>query len=197
MKKESVSKKKIKKYALDLFNEKDTFSITTNHIALCAKISTGNLYYHYKNKEDIIIDIYEEMIEEFESLKSFEKILNSQNPLEELSKMYDLYLDIFWDYRFLMRDSSVLLSTLPKFKEIFIERQNLRIEQIKMLIEYFISKDIFKQMSEDEILLSAKLNWFISTYWQNFISINEVITKESFKEAKDVIFKININPFLK
>ena len=111
--------------------------------------------------------------------------------------MYDLYLDIFWDYRFLMRDSSVLLSTLPKFKEIFIQRQNLRIEQIKMLIEYFISKDIFKQMSEDEILLSAKLNWFISTYWQNFISINEVITKESFKEAKDVIFKININPFLK
>ncbi|MCT7551090.1 TetR/AcrR family transcriptional regulator [Aliarcobacter butzleri] len=197
MKKESVSKKKIKKYALDLFNEKDTFSITTNHIALCSKISTGNLYYHYKNKEDIIIDIYEEMIEKFENLNSFEKILNSQNHLEELSKMYDLYLDIFWDYRFLMRDSSVLLSTLPKFKEIFIQRQNLRIEQIKMLIEYFISKDIFKQMSEDEILLSAKLNWFISTYWQNFISINEVITKESFKEAKDVIFKININPFLK
>ncbi|MFX4268115.1 TetR/AcrR family transcriptional regulator [Aliarcobacter butzleri] len=197
MKKESVSKKKIKKYALDLFNEKDTFSITTNHIALCAKISTGNLYYHYKNKEDIIIDIYEEMIEEFENLKSFEKILNSQNPLEELSKMYDLYLDIFWDYRFLMRDSSVLLSTLPKFKEVFIQRQNLRISEIKMLIEYFISKEIFKQMSEDEILLSAKLNWFISTYWQNFISINEVITKESFKEAKDVIFKININPFLK
>ncbi|MDN5088903.1 TetR/AcrR family transcriptional regulator [Aliarcobacter butzleri] len=197
MKKESVSKKKIKKYALDLFNEKDTFSITTNHIALCAKISTGNLYYHYKNKEDIIIDIYEEMIEKFENLNSFEKILNSQNPLEELSKMYDLYLDIFWDYRFLMRDSSVLLSTLPKFKEIFIQRQNLRIEQIKTLIEYFISKEIFRQMSEDEILLSAKLNWFISTYWQNFISINEVITKESFKEAKDVIFKININPFLK
>lgn len=197
MKKESVSKKKIKKYALDLFNEKDTFSITTNHIALCAKISTGNLYYHYKNKEDIIIDIYEEMIEKFENLNSFEKILNSQNPLEELSKMYDLYLDIFWDYRFLMRDSSVLLSTLPKFKEIFIQRQNLRISEIKMLIEYFISKEIFKQMSEDEILLSAKLNWFISTYWQNFISINEVITKESFKEAKDVIFKININPFLK
>ncbi|MCG3672961.1 TetR/AcrR family transcriptional regulator [Aliarcobacter butzleri] len=197
MKKESVSKKKIKKYALDLFNEKDTFSITTNHIALCAKISTGNLYYHYKNKEDIIIDIYEEMVEKFENLNSFEKILNSQNPLEELSKMYDLYLDIFWDYRFLMRDSSVLLSTLPKFKEIFIQRQNLRISEIKMLIEYFISKEIFRQMSEDEILLSAKLNWFISTYWQNFISINEVITKESFKEAKDVIFKININPFLK
>ncbi len=197
MKKESVSKKKIKKYALDLFNENDTFSITTNHIAISAKISTGNLYYHYKNKEDIIIDIYEDMIEEFERLNSFDKILNSQNPLEELSIMYDLYLDIFWDYKFIMRDSSVLISTLPKFKEIFIERQNLRIEQIKMLIEYFISKEIFRKMSEDEILLSAKLNWFISTYWQNFISINEVITKESFKEAKDVIFKININPFLK
>lgn len=197
MKKESITKKKIKKQALELFNENDTFSISTNHIAIAAKISSGNLYYHYKNKEEIIIDIYQDMIEKFEELNSFEKIINSKTPLEELSNLYDLYLDIFWEYRFIMRDSSVLICTLPKLKEIFIQRQNLRISQIKGLIEYFISKDIFRQMDEDEILLCAKLNWFISTYWQNYISINEEITKESFKEAKDVIFKININPFLK
>ena len=197
MKKESITKKKIKKQALILFNENDTFSITTNHIATATKISSGKLYYHYKNKEEIIIDIYQDMIEKFEELNSFEKILNSKTPLEELSNLYDLYLDIFWEYRFIMRDSSVLISTLPKLKEIFIQRQNIRIAQIKGLIEYFISKDIFRQMDEDEILLCAKLNWFISTYWQNYISINEEITKESFKEAKDVIFKINITPFLK
>ena len=197
MKKESITKKKIKKQALELFNEKDTFSISTNHIAVATKISSGNLYYHYKNKEDIILDIYQDMIEKFEEINSFEKILNSEDPLEELSHLYDLYLDIFWEYRFIMRDSSVLLSTLPKLKEVFIQRQNIRIAQIKGLIEYFISKEIFRQMSEDEILLCVKLNWFISTYWQNYISINEEITKESFKEAKDVIFKININPFLR
>ena len=197
MKKESITKKKIKKQALELFNNNDTFSISTNHIAIAAKISSGNLYYHYKNKEEIIIDIYQDMIEKFEDLNSFEKILNSKTPLEELSNLYDLYLDIFWEYRFIMRDSSVLICTLPKLKEIFIQRQNIRIAQIKGLIEYFISKDIFRQMDEDEILLCAKLNWFISTYWQNYISINEEITKESFKEAKDIIFKININPFLK
>lgn len=197
MKKESITKKKIKKQALELFNENDTISITTNHIAKFAKISSGNLYYHYKNKEEIIIDIYQDMIEKFEELNSFEKILNSKEPLKELSSLYDLYLDIFWEYRFIMRDSSVLISTLPKLKEIFIQRQNIRILQIKELIEYFISKEIFRQMTEDEILLCAKLNWFISTYWQSYISINEEITKESFKEAKDVIFKININPFLK
>lgn len=197
MKKESITKKKIKKQALELFNENDTFSISTNHIAIAAKISSGNLYYHYKNKEEIIIDIYQDMIERFENLNSFEKIINSKTPLEELSNLYNLYLDIFWEYRFIMRDSSVLISTLPKLKEIFIQRQNLRISQIKGLIEYFISKDIFRQMDDDEILLCAKLNWFISTYWQSYISINEEITKESFKEAKDIIFKININPFLK
>ena len=197
MKKESITKKKIKKQALELFNKNDAFSISTNHIAVATKISSGNFYYHYKNKEDIILDIYQDMIEKFEELNSFEKILNSKTPLEELSNLYDLYLDIFWEYRFIMRDSSVLICTLPKLKEIFIQRQNIRIAQIKGLIEYFISKDIFRQMDEDEILLCAKLNWFISTYWQNYISINEEITKESFKEAKDVIFKININPFLK
>ena len=84
MKKESITKKKIKKQALMLFNENDAFSITTNHIASATKISSGNFYYHYKNKEDIILDIYQDMIEKFEELNSFEKILNSKTPLEEL-----------------------------------------------------------------------------------------------------------------
>ena len=51
----SPTKQKIKKAAIELFNNQDTLSVTTNHIAKQAKISPGNLYYHYKNKEEIII----------------------------------------------------------------------------------------------------------------------------------------------
>lgn len=196
MKKEPLTKKKIKEAALYLFNEEGTLPTTTNHIAKYAKISTGNLYYHYKNKEQIIEDIYIQMSKEFDELNSFEKILKSQNPIKELSLIFDSFGELFYKYRFMMRDSSVLVALYENIKEIFIQREKLRISQIEMLIEFFIQKEIFIPLSSEDIKLNAKLNWFISTYWQNFITVDSKITLDTIKEMKSVVFKINIIPLL-
>lgn len=196
IKKRSLTKEKIKKVAVELFNDKDTLSITTNHIASKANISPGNLYYHYKNKEDIILKIYLQMSNEFENFESFESILNNDNPIKELSLMFDKYGELFWNYRFLMRDSAVLMALYPRLKEMFIQRQDKRVFQIEGLIRYFLKEGIFENIPQEDIHLRAKLNWFISAYWQIFISTSGKITKESIKEAKEIVFKINILPFL-
>ncbi|MCF6310208.1 MAG: TetR/AcrR family transcriptional regulator [Sulfurimonas sp.] len=57
------------------------FSVTTNHIAKAAGISSGNLYCHYKNKEQIIREIYQEISETFVSL------LNTRFPVFILIKI--------------------------------------------------------------------------------------------------------------
>lgn len=44
--------------------------------------------------------------------------------------------------------------------------------------------------------MRAKLHWFISAYWQIFASTSGEITKDSIKEAKDMVFKLHIYPFL-
>ena len=52
--------------ALELFNQKYERKVTTNHIASHLKISPGNLYYHFKNKQEIIYELflqYEERID--------------------------------------------------------------------------------------------------------------------------------------
>jgi AcrR family transcriptional regulator len=194
--KKSLTKEKIKLSAKKLFNEEDTISITTNHIAKEASISPGNLYYHYKNKEAIIKAIYDDMSKEFESFNGFELILNNPNPLKVLSKMYDKYIDLFWEYRFLLRDINVLILTYPKIKTIFLQRQQMRIEQIKSVTKYFISLNIIEPIDEKDIELNSKLNWFISSYWHSFSAPDGTITKKQMKETKDMVFKVSIYPYL-
>jgi AcrR family transcriptional regulator len=198
MKKEKVSltKEKIKKVSIDLFNSTETLSITTNHIAKSLGISVGNLYYHYKNKEEIIREIYAQMSSEFESLDMFSSIMESSEPLEELSKMFDSFGELFWKYRFLMRDSALLMALDKELKTMFMINQEKRIYQIQMLLRFLISKQIIKNISEEEIKMRAKLNWFISAYWQIFASTSGELTKESIKEAKEIIFKLHLEPLL-
>lgn len=195
-KKRSKTKEKIKRAAIELFNETDTLSVTTNHIAKKASMSPGNLYYHYKNKEDIIKDIYADMSETFENFNSFELILNSDNPLKVLDEMFSKYGKLFLEYRFMMRDMNTLIALYPELNKMFLTRQEKRIEQIESLIRYFISLGIFEQTSDEEINLRARLNWFISSYWHFFSQTTGRSLEEAIKESKEIVFKINIYPYL-
>lgn len=192
----SLAKEKIKKATLLLYNEGDSLSVSTNHIAKKLGMSPGNLYYHYKNKEAIIRDIYHDMSVTFEAFNSFEQILSAQNPLKALDSMFDRYCELFWEYRFLMRDSALLMAIDPELKTMFTKNQAIRVEQIESLLKFLIHEEIFEPIPKEQIHKRAKLNWFISAYWQVFTSTYDVISKESIREAKEMLFELQIYPFL-
>lgn len=194
--KKTTAKERIKAAAIDLFNENETLSITTNHIAKAAGISPGNLYYHYRNKEEIIREIYAQMSEIVDSRNSFEEMLTSDNPLKVLDAMFDRHGEMFWEYRFLMRDAPVLMALDSELKKRFSANQEKRIAQIGGVIKYLVSEEILEKIPKDEIVMRARLYWFVSAYWQVFASATEEVSKESIKEAKEVVFKIHIFPFL-
>jgi AcrR family transcriptional regulator len=54
--------------ALQLFNERGTASVTTNHVAERAGISPGNLYYWFSDKNEIVRELYAEFVAAYEQL---------------------------------------------------------------------------------------------------------------------------------
>ena len=194
--KKITTKERIKSAAIELFNTHDSLSITTNHIAKAAGISAGNLYYHYRNKEEIIREIYSDMSQRMELSKSFERMVSSDNPLQVLDESQEHFGDMFWEYRFFMRDAPVLMALDSELKKVFVANQEKRIIQITGLIRFLISEEILENIAKEDIPLRAKLYWFVTAYWQVFASMDSEVSRESIRETKEAMFKIHLKPFL-
>ncbi len=62
--KSNQTREKILDASLKLFNEKKASNVSTVQISTAMKISPGNLYYYYANKEEVIRCIFKERIAE-------------------------------------------------------------------------------------------------------------------------------------
>lgn len=192
----SSTKEKIKLAALELFNEGDSLSVTTNHIAKAAGISPGNLYYHYRNKEEIIRELFLDMKTALNSESDFEGVITSDNPVYSLFEMFVSHGAIFWKYRYFRRDVTVLIRLDEELKALWTEVQNTKIEQIYHLIKSLTEQGIFVEKCDADIRLEAKHSWFISAYWQAFSSTLSELTPELMEEGKTIMTRLVVTPNL-
>ncbi|MBB1268422.1 TetR/AcrR family transcriptional regulator [Shewanella sp. SR44-3] len=99
---------KIVHTSLNLFNEQGERNITTNHIAAFLNISPGNLYYHFRNKEDIISSIFSLYESHLDSGFQLYKTDNVDVPL--LIGYFDTMFDTLWKFRFLYANLTDILN---------------------------------------------------------------------------------------
>ena len=84
--------------ALALFNEHGEPNVTTNHIAADLGISPGNLYYHFRNKDQIIDCIFDQYAIDLKV--SFEPVDVAEAIEESLLRYLDAVFLLMWRYRF-------------------------------------------------------------------------------------------------
>lgn len=100
--------------ALRLFNEHGVGPVSTNHIAADLGISPGNLYYHFRNKEDILQKLFEGFRAEVETHLGAEI---AQSPEAALDHLIDGSARVMFRHRFILEERAVLSRLDARFAE--------------------------------------------------------------------------------
>jgi len=186
---------KIIQASITLFNEQGERNVTTNHIAAHLSISPGNLYYHFRNKEDIILSIYEEFAKNLLE-DAFPLPFSDMKPLESILVYMDAVFQAMSKYHFFYRNLPVLLAKNPILREKYVNVQltiGTRVSQMMVAL-----RDVnVIQFEDDELLDLVSILRIVSTFWLSFYqtqNMNDEITSSVFLEGVIKIIAI-IRPY--
>ncbi len=151
--------------SLAMFNTQGEPNVTTNHIADELEISPGNLYYHFRNKDDIIEQLFARYEERMDNALAAPS--GRLPELEDIWLQLHLVFECIWDYRFLYRDLVEILSRNRRMRLRFA-RILKRADERAHLVMRGLSQAGIMRASADELNAAATNVLVLSTFWLNY-----------------------------
>jgi AcrR family transcriptional regulator len=162
----SKTRARILEASLRLFNEQGERTVTTNHLAADLGMSPGNLYYHFRNKQQIIGELfaqYEAEVEESLSLPEGRALT-----IEDKRHYLEALTGWLWHYRFLHRDLEHLLSCDPELGERYRAFSRRCVERGQAIYQGLVAAGIL--CSERTCPRALAVNaWLIMTGWVSYL----------------------------
>lgn len=180
------TKEKIILASLELFNEKGERHVTTNHIAAHLGMSPGNLYYHFRNKADIIYAIfrqYQILVNHYLQLPE-ERSLTVEDQFVYLEAVFEG----LWRFRFLHRDLEFYLESDPRLQKDYQIFTEACLDSIHGIVKKLEESSILRPMPES-LRKSFALNvWLVVTSWVSYIKAMadrdfHLISKKTLKQG--------------
>lgn len=162
------TRERILAVSLELFNERGEAHVTTGMIATELDISPGNLYYHFRNKEQIV----ERLFERFEGRISVSPpdSVAGAGAIEDLWLYLHLMFEAIWDYRFLYRNLEDIVGRNRRLRERFNGIGGAKIDAVDRFCRGLVRDGLMKA-SPGEIKALAMNVLVVSTYWLSFRAV--------------------------
>ena len=179
--KPNKTKDRILQISLQLFNERGERSVTTNHIAAELGISPGNLYYHFRNKQEII----KELAQQYQAETLEMLALPIDRPLNANDKIsyFQVLSNQLWAYRFIHRDVYHLVENNEDFRKIYPRFAGQVMQQGQKIYRAFVDAGLMK-MTDSEIEALIINLWIVLTNWTNFLYMSGHISDNTHLEEK-------------
>lgn len=177
------NRERIIEESLRLMNEYGTQGIGTTQISESLGISPGNLYYHFKNKEEIVRALFERLEIEIRAV-----IAKDVVPPISTARFVDFYqrsMGVAWKYRFFFGG---LLHLLRKDEELSQRYRNLQtwaLENLENISKQLVKDNNMKKPRGINGYASLALNtWLI---WSNWIRHMQISSPTHSIEKQDMV----------
>ncbi|MFZ5561692.1 MAG: TetR/AcrR family transcriptional regulator [Pseudomonadota bacterium] len=169
---------KILRKSLELFNEQGERRVTTNHIAAALGISPGNLYYHFRNKEEIIFELFCSYERETQPLL----MAPEDRPLTYADKIgyFEGILGSMWEYRFLHRDLEHLMADNAPLQQRYRQFALQVLAQGQRIYQRLAESGLIEARPDEVTALIVNI-WIIVTSWIPFL-----LTSGMFGQAETI-----------
>ncbi len=161
------TKTRILDAALTLFNERGTSNVTTNHIAEALGMSPGNLYYHFRNKAEIVRGLFARITGEWAS--NYAVPPGTMPSIQMMETMVAGNFAIQARYRFFFRDLTLLLNADADLAAAYRGNREAGIGNAKFLINLFVEAGVLNPIGDAQALDDlVQLLWLVGDFWLVF-----------------------------
>jgi AcrR family transcriptional regulator len=166
--------------ALALFNAEGSHAVSTRHIAAKLEISPGNLYYHFANKEEIVLRLYERI--EAQLMATLAPRGDKPQTFETILQYLDDIFGHMWDFRFFYCDVNALLREVPGLKERYRDLAERVRTRSRAIFDSMVESGWMDASPEQLDLLTTNA-WIVLTQW---FTHRQVIERRRTIQSSDI-----------
>ncbi|MBP6798720.1 MAG: TetR/AcrR family transcriptional regulator [Luteimonas sp.] len=180
--------------SLAMFNAQGEPTVTTNHIADELEISPGNLYYHFRNKDDII----EQLFARYETrMDDALAPPDGRLPgLEDIWLQLHLVFECIWDYRFLYRDLLEILSRNRRLRIRFARILKRADERAHAVMRGLSQANVIRASAAETDAAATNL-LVLATFWLNYAAVRGDHDEQAAIRDGIVQVMMLLSPFLR
>lgn len=153
--------------ALACFNDRGSHAVSTNYLAEEAGISVGNLYYHFRSKEEVIRELYEQLNE------AWRMRLTVPDPRHvtwtDIENLIAEHFRIMWEYRFFFREQTSLRQRDPVLARRWTIAHKRGRSDLQQVLRAFASQAApHTHMSAATLDRITDVCWILADYWLSY-----------------------------
>ncbi len=183
--------------SLALFNSEGVANVTTGHIADELNISPGNLYYHFRNKDEIIHFLFAEFERKIDIAPN--EMTDIGSAMEDLWLYLHMMFERIWEYRFLYRNLDDLLARDEKLRSHFVIIIAHKRDAVRAICDALAGAGVMTA-SRAGIDSLAENIMVVATYWLNYenLKLRAGIKDDPEEHLTRGVFQVMslISPFL-